>query len=237
MVDISVNKNAQKSSATLVDNRYNNNEIKDIENQTYYYHPEEYQQSTTTNSKKNHHHDANDQEKKYSEKNNNGSDDDSDDDDKKTVFSQVISSDDDIPSSFTIKEKKSNVSEEEIDGYTSKMAWVVVFCVILLNTAVNITWLSPSSAPKVTSTWMDVSFSDLNWLSNVSSIINAIASLPTAWSYERFGIKYNLLVAGFVNMLGCWIRYCSAYAPVHTRFWIVLIGQSVASISGSLATK
>ncbi|CAO3632354.1 unnamed protein product [Cunninghamella blakesleeana] len=244
MVTISVNKNAQKSSATLVDG------MTDLENQTYYYHPEEYQSSTTTtgttcDSKR---------RKQGQKKNNNKNESDGeelDDDDKKTVFSQILSSGtEDHHSSYTLKEKgtltnkasssfdsDSDNDSSDIEGYTSKMAWLVVVCVVLLNTAVTMTWLSPASAPKVISTWMNVSFNDLNWLSNASSIINAIIALPTAWSYERFGIKYNLLVAAFVNMLGCWVRYCSAFVPIHARFWVVLIGQCVASISSSLVTN
>ncbi|KAI9303844.1 major facilitator superfamily domain-containing protein [Cunninghamella echinulata] len=102
---------------------------------------------------------------------------------------------------------------------------------------VNITWLSASSAPQVTSSWLNVSFSDLNWLANISAVVSALLSLPTAWSYERFGIKWNLLVAAFINVIGCWIRFISNFVPVHSRFWVVMLGQSIASISGPLVTN
>lgn len=119
----------------------------------------------------------------------------------------------------------------------SYLAWVVIFCVVLLNTAVNLTWLSASSAPKSTSTWMQVSYSTLNWLSNVSAILNTIVSIPLPYSYERFGIKANLVVAGIINMVGCWIRYLSILVAPQYRFLMVMMGQTLAAIAGPLVTK
>ncbi|CAO3587596.1 unnamed protein product [Absidia cylindrospora] len=119
----------------------------------------------------------------------------------------------------------------------SYLAWVVIFCVVLLNTAVNLTWLSASSAPKSTSTWMQVSYSTLNWLSNVSAILNTIVSIPLPYSYERFGIKTNLVVAGIINMLGCWIRYLAILVAPQHRFLMVMMGQTLAAIAGPMVTN
>ncbi|KAI8083020.1 major facilitator superfamily domain-containing protein [Halteromyces radiatus] len=128
-------------------------------------------------------------------------------------------------------------NEEEEGNEVSYVAWMVVFCVVLLNTAVNLTWLSASSAPEATSQWMQVSFTSLNWLSNICAILNTVVSLPTAWAYERLGIKITLVIAGFINMFGCWLRYLAIIVPPHHRFLLVIIGQSLAAIAGPLVTN
>ncbi|KAI8338523.1 major facilitator superfamily domain-containing protein [Chlamydoabsidia padenii] len=115
--------------------------------------------------------------------------------------------------------------------------WLVVGGVVLLNTAVNLTWLSASSAPRSTSLWMQVSYPTLNWLSNVSAILNTIVSIPLPYFYERFGIKTNLVVAGIINMLGCWVRCLAVLMPSKYRFLIVMMGQSLAAIAGPMVTN
>jgi hypothetical protein len=119
----------------------------------------------------------------------------------------------------------------------SPWAWFVIGGAVLLNTAVNLTWLSASSAPRSTSLWMQVSYPTLNWLSNVSAILNTLVSIPLPYFYERFGIKANLIVAGLINMLGCWIRYLAVLVPAQHRFLVVMVGQTLAAIAGPMVTK
>lgn len=209
------NNDLSSSSASSTVTLNNKEDLKDLENQTYYY-----RQQTGATNKKN---------KRYKDKEQDDDDDD-DEDDKETIVSQTISDDDQSPSDY-------ENNDNTIEGYTSSLAWLVVISVVLLNMTVNITWLSASSAPQVTSSWLNVSFSDLNWLANISAVVSALLSLPTAWSYERFGIKWNLLVAASINVIGCWIRFISNFVPVHSRFWVVMLGQSIAAISGPLVTK
>lgn len=76
---------------------------------------------------------------------------------------------------------------------TTWVAWIQIFNVVLVNSASSLMWASASSAPVVVSEWMQVNYTALNWLSNLSAVINTICSLLTGWSYQRFGIKANVI--------------------------------------------
>jgi hypothetical protein len=91
----------------------------------------------------------------------------------------------------TEKMRISDQDEEEDEG-TSWMAWVVVTVVVLISTASAIMWMTASSVPSAASAYLNVSLTKLNWLSNISAIINTTCSLPCAFSYERFGLKKSV---------------------------------------------
>ncbi|KAI8075651.1 major facilitator superfamily domain-containing protein [Thamnidium elegans] len=116
---------------------------------------------------------------------------------------------------------------------TTWIAWVQIFNVILVNSASSLMWASASSAPVVVSEWMQVNYTALNWLSNLSAVINTICSLLTGWSYQRFGIKANILFAAVMNFVGCWIRCIAIIVPEHHRYTVMMVGQFVASIGGA----
>lgn len=98
-------------------------------------------------------------------------------------------------------------------------------------------WMIASSVPAVMSEWMKISLTELNWLSNASAICNTIFSLPTAWFYERFGIKTSVVVCAVFNSLWCWIRCFASIAHDDLKYPIFMLGQFVASISGPLVYK
>lgn len=86
------------------------------------------------------------------------------------------------------------LEEKEPTVYgTTWVAWIQVINVMLVNGASSLMWASASSAPVVVSKWMQVNYTALNWLSNLSAVINTICSLLTGWSYQRFGIKANVI--------------------------------------------
>ncbi|ORX50180.1 MFS general substrate transporter [Hesseltinella vesiculosa] len=121
--------------------------------------------------------------------------------------------------------------------HASWQAWVVQAAVMILNAAVNLTWLTASSAPEATSIWLHVSLPILNWLANASAIINTIVSIPTAWAYERFGIKTTLLIAALINMTGCWIRFMAVFVAPDYRYTLVMLGHAFAGIAGPMTTN
>jgi hypothetical protein len=81
---------------------------------------------------------------------------------------------------------------EKDDERTSWMAWVVVVVVVLISTASATMWMTASSVPSATSAYLNVDLTQLNWLSNISAILNTTFSLPSALSYERFGLKKSV---------------------------------------------
>ncbi|KAI9243722.1 major facilitator superfamily domain-containing protein [Phascolomyces articulosus] len=110
-------------------------------------------------------------------------------------------------------------------------AWLVTACVMIVNTACAMMWMTFPSAP-VSIHWMQVDLTQLNWLSNVAAISNAVFSLVAAYAYEKFGVKACIVGAGCINLIGCWIRCIAILVSPEKRYPVVLLGQAIASIGG-----
>ncbi|KAI7849847.1 major facilitator superfamily domain-containing protein [Circinella umbellata] len=129
------------------------------------------------------------------------------------------------------KRYNSNNNDKTVVG-THWSAWYVTACVMIVNAACAIMWTTMSSAPVSTMEWMQVDLTKLNWLSNVAAISNATFSLVAAYAYERFGIKTCLVGSAFINCIGCWIRCIAIMVAPEKRYFIILLGQVIASIGG-----
>ncbi|OBZ88572.1 hypothetical protein A0J61_03374, partial [Choanephora cucurbitarum] len=116
---------------------------------------------------------------------------------------------------------------------TTWIAWLQILSVMLINSAASLMWMSASSTPTVTAEWLHISLTQLNWLSNISAIINTCCSLITGWSYQRFGMKSNIVFAAVINLIGCWVRCLSIMTPVKYRYPMVMLGQAIASFGGA----
>lgn len=97
---------------------------------------------------------------------------------------------------LSISSSATNVAEKEgiiiIEEKTSTAAWIETLVCIGVSTSCAFMWTTGASAPNVMSQWMNVSLSQINWLSNASAICNTVFSLLTAWAYERIGIKASV---------------------------------------------
>lgn len=93
-----------------------------------------------------------------------------------------------------IKGDECSIIDEPIVYGTTWVAWLHVVNIMLVNSASSLMWASASSAPVAVSEWMHVNYTELNWLSNLSAVINTLCSLITGWSYQRFGIKANVML-------------------------------------------
>ncbi|EPB84791.1 hypothetical protein HMPREF1544_08434 [Mucor circinelloides 1006PhL] len=133
-----------------------------------------------------------------------------------------------------------NVAVQEKEGIivieekTSTAAWLETLVCIGVSTSCAFMWTTGASAPNVMSQWMNVSLSQINWLSNASAICNTVFSLFTAWAYERIGIKASIILCAVFNTVGCWIRCIAIVLPVEKRYPLVMVGQFIASIGGPL---
>lgn len=141
-------------------------------------------------------------------------------------------------SSFSSSTSSANKNNQSNIIYgTTWIAWLQVISIMLVNSACSLMWMSGSSSPMAVSEWLKVDFTALNWLSNVSAIINTLFSLATGWSYQRFGIKSNIIFAGGINLVGCWIRCIAIIVPENNRYAAMMAGQLVASIGGPFIYK
>lgn len=139
-----------------------------------------------------------------------------------------------VERSLVQEEKLSQNSTEEQEGKTSPVAWFEAIVCVFVNCSCAMMWMTAPSTPSVMSQWMDVSLTQLNWLSNSSAICNTLFSLFSAWAYDKFGIKMSLIMCSVINAAGCWIRCIAIILPVEKRYAIIMLGQTVASIGGPL---
>ncbi|KAI8884429.1 MFS general substrate transporter [Backusella circina FSU 941] len=120
---------------------------------------------------------------------------------------------------------------------TTWVAWLQIANVILVNSACSMMWMSAASTPLVSSEWLQASLTRTNWLSNVSAICNSVFSVLTAWSYERFGIKANIIFSAVINLIGCWVRYIAVAVSPDKRYFLMMLGQTISSIGGPFVYK
>lgn len=107
---------------------------------------------------------------------------------------ELVSSMEHCTTSHTESTEKIRISQQDEgeDERTSRMAWVVVAVVVSISTASATMWMTASSVPSAASAYLDINLTQLNWLSNISAIINTTCSLPSALSYERLGLKKSV---------------------------------------------
>ncbi|GAA5809613.1 hypothetical protein MFLAVUS_003024 [Mucor flavus] len=139
------------------------------------------------------------------------------------------------PTSFCESNTFSSVQEAaKPAAKTSVQAWCLTFTCVMVNCFCAVMWMTASSTPAVMSLWMDISLTKLNWLSNASAICNSIFSLPTAWFYERYGVKTAIILCGAVNAIGCWIRCLAIVVADDKKYIVFMVGQLISSIAGPL---
>lgn len=99
---------------------------------------------------------------------------------------------------ITAIELITQTGEEEVitkkEYGTTWVAWPQLLSIVLINGSCSLMWMSACSSPIAVSQWLNVNLTLLNWFSNASAIINSIFSLVTGWSYERYGIKANVMI-------------------------------------------
>ncbi|ORE15919.1 MFS general substrate transporter [Rhizopus microsporus] len=118
---------------------------------------------------------------------------------------------------------------------TTIAAWIVTVICILLNCSCAVMWMTASSVPSMLSEWMNISLTQLNWLSNVSAILTTLVSLLSPLAYDILGIKLSLILCGVLNAVGCWVRTISIMVSPEKRYAIFMTGQAIASLGGPLA--
>ncbi|KAI8577552.1 hypothetical protein K450DRAFT_301831 [Umbelopsis ramanniana AG] len=128
----------------------------------------------------------------------------------------------------TPSETQTVIEHPSVQPRTYPIAWLVLFLLVLLRSAVSIYQTTFSPIPAVTAEYMGVSLTAINWLANVQSIVYVILSFFTGWIFETIGVKKSLLLAACLNTIGCWIRWIAVQFP-QPSFPILMIGQVIAS--------
>jgi len=112
--------------------------------------------------------------------------------------------------------------------------WAVLFAASLLSLVNNIIWICFLSAEDSAEDYYDVDEDTLNYLSLTYLVTNVVLTLPAASYLDHSGIRRCTLISATFNLLGGWFRYGSELFPSGSRFWILLVGQGVASLSSPM---
>ncbi|CEP14743.1 hypothetical protein [Parasitella parasitica] len=130
-----------------------------------------------------------------------------------------------------------NFATINIEPYKLKtypIAWVFLFCIVVIRAAVAIFSNTFSPIPSVTAEFMGISLSSINWLYNTMAISYIVASFFTSYLYKKIGVKWSLFFSGIVLSAGCWIRWVAVKINPPS-FPILMVGQTVASLSSPIS--
>ncbi|KAI8881479.1 hypothetical protein K501DRAFT_274637 [Backusella circina FSU 941] len=125
-------------------------------------------------------------------------------------------------------------SQEEIEYKTYPIAWVLLFFMVILRSAIAIYNNTFSPIPTVTAEYLGISLSKINWLYNAMGLAYVFTSFFTSWLYQRAGIKWSVVLAGVLLTAGCWIRWIAVKINPPS-FPIMMIGQTIAAISSPIS--
>ncbi|KAI8881599.1 MFS general substrate transporter [Backusella circina FSU 941] len=117
---------------------------------------------------------------------------------------------------------------------TYPQAWLALFLLVVLRTAISVFQFTYSVVPSVTSEFFHISLTAVNWLANVQSLMYVLMSFFTGWLFQRLGVKRSLILAGSLNLLGSGIR--SIASQINPPSYILtMIGQVIGSSAAPLA--
>lgn len=72
---------------------------------------------------------------------------------------------------------------------THPMAWIALFFLVVLRSAVSIFQNTFSPIPTVVAEYLGVSLTEVNWLFNIQAVVYIALSFITGWLFERLGTK------------------------------------------------
>lgn len=81
---------------------------------------------------------------------------------------------------------------------TYPQAWLALFLLVVLRTAISVFQFTYSVVPSVTSEFFHISLTAVNWLANVQSLMYVIMSFGTGWLFQRLGVKRSVSFSLFI---------------------------------------
>ncbi|KAI7874245.1 MFS general substrate transporter [Lichtheimia hyalospora FSU 10163] len=77
---------------------------------------------------------------------------------------------------------------------THPMAWIALFFLVVLRSAVSIFQNTFSPIPTVVADYLGVTLTEVNWLFNIQAVVYIALSFITGWLFERLGTKRSATV-------------------------------------------
>ncbi|CAO3619115.1 unnamed protein product [Cunninghamella blakesleeana] len=133
-----------------------------------------------------------------------------------------------------ITDQQSNKTPSTYIPKTYPIAWVALFFLVFLRTAISIYNNTFNPIPTVTATYLHVDLTSINWLFNIQAVVYIIVSFVTSWLFETLGVKKSLIIGGSLLTVGCWVRWIAVRMQPHS-FALLMIGQVIAAISSPIS--
>lgn len=102
--------------------------------------------------------------------------------------------------------------------------------VALVNNLNTLAWISFAPVANYVDAYYDVSGAT-NYFTGIFMICTVPVGLFAMWAGGRFGIRWTILLATWVNAIGAVIRFTSSFAPIEYRFAVAMIGQLIAALA------
>ncbi|ORZ03421.1 major facilitator superfamily domain-containing protein [Syncephalastrum racemosum] len=101
----------------------------------------------------------------------------------------------------------------------------------LLNIASSMSWLSVAPVPDIASSYFgNASLTIVNWFSNVFMLVYLVAGPLSSFVYEKWSIKFGLIIGAVLQTVGSWLRFFSWFVHDGTgRLALALIGQVICA--------
>ncbi|KAB0798369.1 hypothetical protein PPYR_09362 [Photinus pyralis] len=109
-----------------------------------------------------------------------------------------------------------------------KMRWVVLVVSVFTCASGNMQWMQYGIIGDVLVLYYGISFDAVNWTSMVFLLMYIIFLFPVSYILDKYGLRVGVIFGSVGTCLGAWIKLASASPD---RFWVLLLGQSVAAVS------
>lgn len=92
----------------------------------------------------------------------------------------------------TPSESQTVIEHSTFQPRTYPVAWLILFLLVCLRSAVSIYQTTFSPIPAVVAEYMGVTLTAVNWLANVQFVVYVILSFFTGWIFETMGVKKSV---------------------------------------------
>ena len=120
-----------------------------------------------------------------------------------------------------------NVEEFEVIGFTPKVylrRWAVLASYCLLTMSNLASWFSFSAISNILQRYYGINLIQVNWLAMTFSTVSILLMIPSYHLLERMGLGMTMVLAGFLNALGCCVKY-AGYSKPTIGYLLLLIGE------------
>ncbi|KAJ8377859.1 hypothetical protein AAFF_G00250910 [Aldrovandia affinis] len=118
-----------------------------------------------------------------------------------------------------------------------KRRWFILSILCMLNSSNSMLWLSFAPVADQTAKYLGATLDQVNWLSLVYMVVAIPLCFITTWVLDTLGLRFSLILGGWLNMVGSVLRYVSVLRslPPAVRYLPLLMGgQTLCAVAQTL---